>query len=134
MTEQQTIINFLASIWPESASAARIFAKTGTKGKAAHKAIENLENAKRIEVKPHAYFSGYRLTYAETVAQGVDMTPAVKGRTEPVYSFETYTPPSMKPARHDAEQAMQIMSRRGENFVPFMPPIHMGSNIPAGMA
>ena len=134
MTEQQTIINFLASIWPESASATRIFAKTGTKGRAAHKAIEDLENAKRIEVKPHAYFSGYRLTYAEAVAHGVDMTPTVKGRTEPVYSRSAYVPPKMEPARADANDFIKVFSRRGDDYVPQMTPIHMGSNIPGGMA
>ena len=134
MNEQQTILNFLASIWPESASATRIFAKAGTKGRAAERAIQDLNNAGRIEVKPHAYFSGYRLTHAEAVAQGVDMTPTVKGRSDHVYSRPSYKPPSMAPARHDAEEAMQIMSRRGESFVPFAPPIHMGSQIPGGMA
>lgn len=134
MNQQQTILDFLASIWPESASATRIFAKAGTKGRAAERAIQDLNNAGRIEVKPHAYFSGYRLTYEEAVKQGVDMTPTVKSRTDHVYSRPSYKPPSMAPARSDANDFIKVYSRRGDEYVPQMTPIHMGSQIPGGMA
>lgn len=76
----------------------------------------------------------YRLTEDEAEKHGFKRENPVRNNLEPVYSRPSYKPPSMAPARHDAEQAMQVMSRRGDAFVPFQPPIHMGSNIPGGMA
>lgn len=133
MTEQAAILNALKSEWPKPLSITRMIAITGLPIRFIENGTKALMCAGRINAIPQSYFCGYVLTRDEAEAQGIDLREPVRSSTEPVYSRPTYKPPSMAPARHDAQQAMQVMSRRGESLVPFALPIHMGSNIAGGM-
>jgi len=133
MTEQETILAYLVTCWPEGASLTKIMRDSGTKGRAAENAASALVTSGRVTVAMHSYYAVYRLTHDEAVKQGIDMTPKVKSRTHDVYKLEPLKFKPMQPVRPDALDAMQIHSRRGDDFVPFMPPIHMGSNIAGGM-
>lgn len=133
MTTQDQILQLLKDSWPEGCSITKMVNTTKLRRSDAENETQALVTSGRVSVSLHSYYATYRLTHEEAVKQGIDMTPTVKGRTDQVYSRPSYKPTSMAPARHDAEQAMQVMSRRGDAFVPFQPPIHMGSNIAGGM-
>jgi hypothetical protein len=132
--DQETILAFLVTCWPEGASFTKILKDSGIKGRAAENAASALVTSGRVTVAMHSYYAVYRLTHDEAVKQGIDMTPVVPSRSDDVYKRPPLKFKPMQPVRPDAEDAMQIMSRRGDSLVPFAPPIHMGSNIPGGMA
>ena len=133
MNDQDTLIAYLVTCWPQGASFTKILKDSGIKGRAAESAASALVTSGRVTVATQSYFTVYRLTVDEATKQGIDMTPKVKSRTHDVYKLEPLKFKPMQPVRPDAEDAMQIMSRRGDSLVPFAPPIHMGSNIAGGM-
>lgn len=74
----------------------------------------------------------YRLSEDEAVNHGFKRENPVRNSYELLTTRPAYQPPRMAPARHDAEQAMQIMSRRGDSFVPFQPPMGIASSVRGG--
>ena len=134
MTEQETILAYLATCWPEGASLSKILKESGTKGRAAENAASALVTSGRITSVMHSYYAVLRLTHDEAVKQGVDMTPKVKSRTHDVYKLEPLKFKPMESVRPEGNDFLKVHSRTGDKFVPPAPPIHMGSSIPGGMA
>lgn len=74
----------------------------------------------------------YTLTLDEADKQGIKRENPVRSSTEPLYSRPTYSPKPMNPSRHDATEAMAIMSRRGDVHVPHRGPIGIASHVRGG--
>lgn len=134
MTDQDTLIAYLVTCWPEGASFTKILKDSGIKGRAAENAASALVTSGRVTVAMHSYYAVYRLTVDEATKQGIDMTPKVKSRTHDVYKLEPLKFKPMASVRPEGNDFLKVHSRTGDKFVPPAPPIHMGSNIPGGMA
>lgn len=132
MNDQETILAYLATCWPEGASLAKILKNSGAKGRPAENAASALVTSGRVTSSLHSYYSILRLTHDEAEAQGCDMRPKVPGRTDRLDARPLYVPKPMQPARYDAEQAMQVMSRDGDKRLPFARPISMVSTVRGG--
>ena len=81
----------------------------------------------------HTVHTVYRLSEDEAEKHGFKRENPVRNSYELLTTRPAYTPPRMAYIRPEAQEAAQIMSRVGDDFVPFKPPIHMGSNLPGGM-
>lgn len=134
MNDQAKVIELLTAVYPKTLSVTTLMKDIHHRRQVVENALLSLVASGRVT--PHRInvtSSVYRLSESEALAQGFAKENPVRSSTEPLYSRPTYSPKAMNPSRHDATEAMAIMSRRGDSLVPFIPPLHMGSNITGGM-
>ena len=130
----ETVIQVLAEAYPKTLSMTTLQGKLHSGRPRIESALFTLIAQGRVKTASfNTVATVYRLSEDEAVQHGFKRENPVKSRTHDVYKLEPLKFKPMQPVRPDAEDAMQIMSRRGDSLVPFAPPIHMGSNIAGGM-
>jgi hypothetical protein len=129
----ETVIQVLAEVYPKTLSMTSLQGKLHSGRPRIESALMTLVAQGRVAAATfNTVATVYRLSQDEAEQHGFKRENPVRNTMEPVYSRPTFRPPSMSPVRPDAEQAMQIMSRRGDSFVPFMPPMGIASSVRGG--
>lgn len=130
----EAVIQVLAEAYPKTLSMTTLQGKLHSGRPRIESALMTLVAQGRVKTASfNTVATVYRLSEDEAVQHGFKRENPVRNSHELLTTRPAYTPPRMGYMRPEAEQAAQIMSRRGDDLVPFRPPIHMGSNIAGGM-
>lgn len=133
MTDQAKVIELLTEVYPKTLSVTTLMKDIHHRRPLVENALTGLVAAGRVT--PHRInvtSCVYRLSESEALAQGFAKENPVKSRTDALYSRPTYTPKAMNPSRHDAAEAMAILSRRGDVHVAHRGPIGIASHVRGG--
>lgn len=134
MTDHDKVIELLTAVYPKTLSVTTLMKDIHHRRQLVENALLSLVASGRVT--PHRInvtSSVYRLSESEALAQGFAKENPVKSRTDRLDARPIYSPKAMKPSRHDATEAMAIMSRRGDVHVPHRGPIGIASHVRGGV-
>lgn len=135
VVDHEAIISALADVYPKTMSITSLQIKFHAGKPKIESALMLLAAQGRVKTAAfNTVATVYRLSEDEAVLHGFKRENPVRNNYELLTTRPAYIPPRMAYVRPEAGQAVEVMSRRGDEFVPFKPPIHMGSRIPGGMA
>ena len=134
LIDPEQVISVLAEVYPKNLAMTTLQAKLHAGRARIESGLLTLVAQGRVIASTfNTVATVYRLSQDEAELHGHKRENPVCNSYELLTTRPAYVPPRMTTVRQDAEQAMQVMSRRGDSLVPFAPPIHMGSQIPGGM-
>lgn len=133
MNDQAKVIELLTAVYPKTLSVTTLMKDLHHHRPFVDNALSALMTAGRVTAhRINVTSCVYRLSESEALAQGFAKENPVKGRDDRLDARPIYTPKPMQPVRPEAQQAVQIMSRRGDSFVPFQPPMGIASSVRGG--